>query len=150
MIKLKEMTNVGIKSGDVVYHGQTHYSNTFEDFKPVFFTSEKDETDFYSTRGRGTPTLITAKVYFKNTVNMEVLEKVIEELNITDDEADEHGGWTVDDNTLDFLYVPRLLEKLGEMGYDGYMGWDILFNYEIPIIVVWHKNQIKVLKMEKV
>jgi len=117
------------------------------------FTLNGDDAKFFATpsiltRESGIGTIIKAKVYFSNPCNWEILEDIGNELDATEDEVSKY----TDNNNgvVDFLYIPRVLKKLEEMKYDSYLDLDVLLEKHIPIIIVWHPKQIKIVEIYKI
>ena len=46
-------------------------------------------------------------------------------------------------NFNDLVYIPEIRQQLKKMGYDGWRGWDVLGNEEIPAIVAFNHSQVK-------
>jgi hypothetical protein len=155
MIRLRDIISEStvIHNADKLYSGRLDYNDTFDEWRPAFFTKDISGAKFFATpsaftKSSGTPTIIEANIMFKNPCDWELAEDIGMKLNITDNEVRKYTDNL--NGPVDFLYVPRFLKELEKLGYDSYMDSDVLLEREIPIVVVWHKNQIKNIKYFKI
>ncbi len=73
------------------------------------------------------------------------LLRAITGTGMTAEDVAAHGPYD-GDNLLDFLYLPMVRQALEWLGFDGYRGWDVLTNYEVPVVVAFHLGQIALLE----
>lgn len=72
---------------------------------------------------------------------MDDLLRIVQAIGVTAENIQCHSHYD-GENPMDYLYVPDVLSELERQGFDSFAGWDILTNYEIPITVVFHRDQI--------
>lgn len=132
-----------------VYHGRRG-DPVFKEGRPIFFTENKKDAKWYAyERGNFSkePMITEVVVNIENPASIDDLRKVINEVGATREDIKAHSayeGW----NEIDYLYVPKVLNKLKEKEFDAFQGWDVLTNTEISIIVVFDPEQIEIQKIE--
>ena len=113
----------------LVYHGGKDY---LTHGKPKFFAVNKEDAEWYAIeRAKG-------QIY-EILVTLEYPAKHEDVIRITKEIGVSQKG----ENPNDFVYDKRIRDELVRQGYDGFEGWDVLENTEIPIIIAFYDSQIK-------
>jgi len=134
-----------------VYHGRRG-DPVFKEGRPIFFTENKKDSEWYAyERGDFSkePTITEAVVNIEKPASIDDLRMAVSEIGATREDIKSYSayeGWS----EIDYLYVPKVLNKLKEKEFDAFQGWDVLTNTEISIIVVFDSDQIKILTQETV
>ena len=128
----------------VWFHGRRGEA-LFEEGVPAFFTSDYQGAKWYAHE-RGDfgeePRIYRAHLDIRNPASHDDLLRAVERAGATVEDVAAHSPYD-GDNDLDYLYVPTVRDELERMGFDGYQGWDVLTNYEIPIVVAFHSSQVE-------
>jgi hypothetical protein len=126
-----------------VFHGRRGPA-MFAPVRPIFATLKPSHARFYAyeTGGKGAPTVHELRVRARRFAALEDLMAAVEAVGATEDDVEAQGVYFQTDN--DFLYVPSVQVELERRGFDAYEGLDVLERSDIPILVVWHPEQVEV------
>lgn len=128
------------------YHGRRGPAN-FVEGRPAFFTTDRTGARWYAHE-RGDfalePRIHTARLHVHHPAGPDDLDAVIAAIGATADDVVAHSPYD-GDNPHDFLYVPTIRDELEQQGFDGYRGWDVLTNGEIPITVPFFTWQVELI-----
>ncbi len=129
---------------ETAFHGRRGPA-TFTEGVPAFFTLDRRGAEWYAME-RGDPGhepyVHAAVLSMRHAARYDDLIRAVEEAGATTEDVQAHSP-NDGDNANDFLYVPGVQQALERRGFDAYEGWDVLTNDEIPIVVVWHPEQIR-------
>ena len=151
------------------FHGGARGVESFQ--TPAFFTTEKEDAAWYVSRGEdkeGPGELYEVYLNVKNPLdldkraNIHVLFDAARKAGVeiqtdigetlADDpehgwnfQAPEIGEYSPSEgfNINDLIYIPSVREELEARGYDSISAFDVMTNYEIPVIIPFHPEQIK-------
>jgi len=117
---------------------------------PVFITQDYDAAVWYAQRKEivaGEEYVIELDVHCKNAASEQQLQNVMNDLGIMrsdwDPFADPDPSKT--EYTWDSIYRDDVRNELERQGFDGFIGMDPFSNVDIPVIIVWHKSQVRVI-----
>jgi len=134
------------KPNEIWYHGRRG-DVLFKEGRPAFFARSSDDARFFSEeRGEGVPNIISRTLDIKNPARARNLDSAIKETGATEQDVLANSPYS-GENFIDYLYVPKVVARLKEMGFDGYVGGDVVGQMDIQIAVPFDVAQIKVGKM---
>ena len=111
---------------------------------PIFFTDKKEDARWYAYE-RGPisekPVITETIIKIERTASVEDLNQAVVEAGTTHEDIRKHSPYE-GYNEIDYLYVPKVRETLKRKGFDNFQGLDVLTNMEIPITVIFEKDQI--------
>jgi hypothetical protein len=146
------------------YHGTNKEFDKFN--MPSFFTTDKENVNFYSKdrRAGGTPRVVEVELLINKPLDISTKDGAfklfdIAKQNGVDIQVDEtEHGWNFqsDDiekfggseptNPLDLVYVPKVVESLKKNGYDAVFDKDQLERFTIETYVPLDLKQIRIIK----
>jgi hypothetical protein len=119
------------------FHGRDQ-DPVFDEDRPAFFATERDDVEMWAARGG---VVLTAKLAVVKPVGEEVLMRIAEDMGL-ENVFDEAFSDFPDVST--YLYDERVRRRLEEEGYDSYQGEDgYLF-----VTVVWNPSLIERISLE--
>jgi len=87
------------------------------------------------------PVITETTIKIERAASLEDLNQAVVETGATREDIIEHSPYE-GYNEIDYLYVPEVREILKGKGFDNFQGWDVLTNMEIPVTVIFDKDQI--------
>lgn len=138
----------GVLSGNALHYHGRRGPPVFQPGRPIFTTTSTWGARFYAyeTGGEGAPTVYSLRVQTKRPANLDYLMDAVAAVGAQEEDVEALGVTFQTEN--DYLYLPTVQEQLERMGYDGYRGLDVLERSDIPILVVWHPEQVEVVGAE--
>ncbi len=157
-----------LNNGIITYHGG-EYELTNENIKDegLFTTPDKESAMWYVERADGWLTKMIVDIKNPLTIkNGNDFKKlwipILDDTNI-DYEFNDAGkhGWVFKSydiikhdgsgeyNIFDLIYIDEFVDSAKKHGYDGIVGWDVMFNYDIPIYIPFYRKNINIIDSVK-
>ena len=89
---------------------------------------------FTTETGRGRPTIYTLQLNIIWPARLRELVKVVHEVGATQKDLDKYSE-VYGEDYVEYLFVPKVLQRLKQYDVDGYVGWDILERDSIQVAV---------------
>lgn len=113
---------------------------------PVFLTPDPSGAQEYAAMRGATGRVGQFTPNIQNPADDDALWKVIADAggdDVVSARIREVSPYDGENLPVDALYVPEIRNALEAAGYDGYAGWDVLFNDQIPVAVAFSPAQVQ-------
>jgi hypothetical protein len=122
---------------------------------PTFITTDYDAAEWYANRSSldgGNQVVIELDVSCRSAAGDHDFEQILLDLGINRQVNEPFSDSNPDETEFiyDLIYRPEVRRELEKRGFDGLAVYDPFSSQEIPVVIIWHRQQVKIIGVHSV